>query len=345
MAWELSRCRNSASDDMFTGVLSEAKVDLNPLQVEAALFAFRSPLSKGAVLADEVGKTIEAALVISQKWPERRRHFLVIAPATLRKQWSIKLEDKFFIPSIIFEKNNFNKILNDSLSNPLDTTEQIVICSYHFARKNITHIFEYTKSHRHIAVVKQHFGEEGWLKFRVIRYSSLHEIEAQIVLVALDKDGKEMDSEFVFRLMSLPAKTTGLYRGDIQDFVNSALIKKQAELTESLEVRNSELISEEIVKIENWAEDNRQSLQQKLSDLDKEIDEKNDEFVKERNLRKKMLIQKEKDALMEKRDAVWREFDEQRSTLKSEKNALINKLYEIAENQMSVVDEFTIKWK
>ena len=142
MAWELSRRRNSASDDKFTGVLSEAKVDLNPHQVEAALFAFRSPLSKGAVLADEVGlgETIEAALVISQKWAERKRNILVISPATLRKQWSIELEDKFFIPSMILEKKNFNKILNDTGSNPFDTTEQIGLCSYPFARKNITHI-------------------------------------------------------------------------------------------------------------------------------------------------------------------------------------------------------------
>ena len=142
MAWELSRRRNSASDDKFTSVLSEAKVDLNPHQVEAALFAFRSPLSKGAVLADEVGlgKTIEAALVISQNWAEKKRHILIIAPATLRKQWSIELEEKFFIPSMILERRNFNKILNDTYSNPFDTEEAIVICSYPFARKNISHI-------------------------------------------------------------------------------------------------------------------------------------------------------------------------------------------------------------
>jgi SNF2 family DNA or RNA helicase len=43
---------------------------MNPHQVDAALFAFRSPLSKGAILADEVGlgKTIEAGLVIAQRW-------------------------------------------------------------------------------------------------------------------------------------------------------------------------------------------------------------------------------------------------------------------------------------
>lgn len=34
--------------------LAEAQVDLNPHQVEAALFAFRSPLSKGAILADNL---------------------------------------------------------------------------------------------------------------------------------------------------------------------------------------------------------------------------------------------------------------------------------------------------
>ena len=49
--------------------LFNASVDLNPHQVEAALFACQNPLSRGVILADEVGlgKTIEAGLVISQR--------------------------------------------------------------------------------------------------------------------------------------------------------------------------------------------------------------------------------------------------------------------------------------
>ena len=142
LAWELTKRHNSSDEEKFTSVLSEAKVDLNPHQVEAALFAFRSPLSMGAILADEVGlgKTIEAALVISQKWAERKRHILIISPATLRKQWNVELEDKFFLPSVILERKNFNQILNDSYSNPFQTTDNIVICSYPFARKQIDHI-------------------------------------------------------------------------------------------------------------------------------------------------------------------------------------------------------------
>ena len=72
-AYELTkRCASTASRS-WPAPLPVAQVDLNPHQVDAALFAFRSPLSKGALLADEVGlgKTIEAGLVLSQRWAER----------------------------------------------------------------------------------------------------------------------------------------------------------------------------------------------------------------------------------------------------------------------------------
>ncbi|HJU04158.1 MAG TPA: SNF2-related protein, partial [Nitrospiraceae bacterium] len=88
-AYELTKRCASDSVEKLAAALSDAQVDLNPHQVEAALFAFRSPFSRGAILADEVGlgKTIEAGLLISQKWAERKRRLLVIVPANLRKQW------------------------------------------------------------------------------------------------------------------------------------------------------------------------------------------------------------------------------------------------------------------
>ena len=42
-AWDISHKKSVSDDSRFTGVLSEARVDLNPHQVEAALFAFKSP--------------------------------------------------------------------------------------------------------------------------------------------------------------------------------------------------------------------------------------------------------------------------------------------------------------
>ncbi len=87
--YQLTKRSPLDSMEKLAGAVASAQVDLNPHQVDAALFAFRSPLSKGALLADEVGlgKTIDAGLVFSQKWAERKRRVLIILPSNLRKQW------------------------------------------------------------------------------------------------------------------------------------------------------------------------------------------------------------------------------------------------------------------
>lgn len=134
-AWELTKRSASDSLQKLASTIVDAQVDLNPHQVKAALFAFRSPLSMGAALVDVVGlgKTIEACLVISQKWAERKRRILIITPANLRKQWSQELMDKFFLPSVILEAKSFNDAVKAGSLNPFDQQE-IVLCSYQFAR-------------------------------------------------------------------------------------------------------------------------------------------------------------------------------------------------------------------
>ncbi len=134
-AHELSKRCPSNSIEKLAATLVDAQVDLNPHQVDAALFAFQSPLSKGAILADEVGlgKTIEAGLVLSQKWAERKRKMIVIVPSSLRKQWHQELMEKFFLPSHILETKSFNTALKEGCRNPFER-QDIVICSYHFAR-------------------------------------------------------------------------------------------------------------------------------------------------------------------------------------------------------------------
>jgi superfamily II DNA/RNA helicase len=141
-AYEITRRYSSNSLQKFTASLSDAQVDLNPHQVDAALFAFQSPLSKGAVLADEVGlgKTIEAGIVISQKWAERKRKILIITPANLRKQWNQEIADKFFLPSIILEAKSFNEEVQKANFNPFQQIDKIVICSYHFVKSKAVYV-------------------------------------------------------------------------------------------------------------------------------------------------------------------------------------------------------------
>lgn len=131
-ATQLTLRQPANSIDKLSHAIASARVDLNPHQVDAALFAVRSPLSKGVILADEVGlgKTIEAGIVISQKWAERKRKLLIIAPATLRKQWQQELMDKFNIPSTILENGTYKQLKKDGT---LLSGNSLLICSYNFA--------------------------------------------------------------------------------------------------------------------------------------------------------------------------------------------------------------------
>jgi ERCC4-related helicase len=140
-AHELSKRHSINDSEKLATALADAQVDLNPHQLDAALFAFRSPLSKGSILADEVGlgKTIEAGLVISQKWAEKKRRILIITPANLRKQWAMEMMEKFYLPAIILETKNYNQMVKDGIKRPL-SQECLVICSYQFAAKNYNKI-------------------------------------------------------------------------------------------------------------------------------------------------------------------------------------------------------------
>lgn len=137
-AEQITLKRPQSSYDSLTSTMSGIKVDLNPHQVDAALFAMQSPLRSGALLADEVGlgKTIEAGLILAQFWAERRRHILLIVPAALRTQWRSELSEKFYIDSVLMDSSNFSKIKRSGRFNPFDVEDQVVICSYNFASRN-----------------------------------------------------------------------------------------------------------------------------------------------------------------------------------------------------------------
>lgn len=135
-AWLLTRRAAGDSVESLASTLVDSQVDLNPHQVDAALFACRNPLSRGVILADEVGlgKTIEAGLVISQRWAERRRQILIIVPANLRKQWHQELQDKFNLQGRILEAKSYNALRKQGVGNPFVFANGPVICSYQFAK-------------------------------------------------------------------------------------------------------------------------------------------------------------------------------------------------------------------
>lgn len=133
-AHDLTR-RAAGGMDRLSMSLFDAAVDLNPHQIEAAMFALESPLSNGVLLADEVGlgKTIEAGIVLCQFWAERKRQLLVLCPASLRKQWALELQEKFNLPVLVLDAKACGDTVRAGRA-PL-SEKAVVIMSFNYANR------------------------------------------------------------------------------------------------------------------------------------------------------------------------------------------------------------------
>jgi ERCC4-related helicase len=135
-AHELLRSYSNDHVGKLAGLLFDAQVEPKPHQIDAALFALQTPYLPGVILADEVGlgKTIEAGIVITQYWAERKRRILIIAPSSLRQQWQQELREKFLIPSTLLEA----KLKEEQLAQGISNNTDVLICSYEFALRHET---------------------------------------------------------------------------------------------------------------------------------------------------------------------------------------------------------------
>ncbi len=135
LAHKLTEKRPISDPEKLNNTIRSANIDLNPHQVDAAIFAFKSPLSRGAILADEVGlgKTIEAGLIIDQLYTEGRQKILVLVPASLRTQWQDELLNRFSLPSKIIDGTSLKRQQKERMiENPLKEGG-IFIASHNFA--------------------------------------------------------------------------------------------------------------------------------------------------------------------------------------------------------------------
>lgn len=136
LAEKLSLKKMAGNIARLSSTLAKPSIQLNPYQIHASMYAFDSPLQRGAILADEVGlgKTIEAGITVSQLWAEGKRRILIICPASIRKQWQDELSNHFGLNSEVIDGPIFDEKVNSGEKIPL-TYEGIFIVSLHFAYK------------------------------------------------------------------------------------------------------------------------------------------------------------------------------------------------------------------
>ncbi len=99
LAEDLVRVRRPDDRERYAAAQRQARIDPNPHQIDAVIFALRRLREGGCILADEVGlgKTIEAGLVIAQTRAEGAQRILLIVPKSLIGQWQGELLNLFGI--------------------------------------------------------------------------------------------------------------------------------------------------------------------------------------------------------------------------------------------------------
>ncbi|MBD8453441.1 RNA polymerase-associated protein RapA [Serratia rubidaea] len=108
------------------------------------------------LLADEVGlgKTIEAGMIIHQQLlAGRAERVLIVVPETLQHQWLVEMMRRFNLYFSLFDDSRYAEAKLDS-SNPFET-EQLVICSLDFVRRNKQRLEELSDAQWDLLVVDE----------------------------------------------------------------------------------------------------------------------------------------------------------------------------------------------
>ncbi|MGL5228232.1 MAG: helicase-related protein, partial [Bacteroidales bacterium] len=197
-----------------------------------------------------------------------------------------------------------------------------------------------------ISLFDQYRGKKGYLFAKLISFEALTDTEEHIILVAMDERFQLLDDDFASKILTIPIAEENVIEVStaIQDRLYKAYSQKKDELIEELELRNNDIMTEEISKIEKWAEDNRKQHQHLLNKIDEEIEEKNKLFVQEKTMKRKLQIQKEKQQLDEKREVAWREYDLKKREISEHKNRLIERLTDLADAIVDDSEGFVIEW-
>ncbi len=103
------RARRADDQARFAASQRQGRIDPNPHQIDAVIFALKRIPEGGCILADEVGlgKTIEAGLVIAQLRAEgSAKRILLIVPKPLLGQWQTELYQLFGINAIEYSRES-----------------------------------------------------------------------------------------------------------------------------------------------------------------------------------------------------------------------------------------------
>ena len=212
--------------------------------------------------------------------------------------------------------------------------------------------FDYSAHNAKVSVVESFVGCSGTLTLQKFSVASLERNEDYLLFAAIDEDGNKLPEETAQKLMQLPAfKNQGLVAGISAAMQDEAQAQRNAMLQTSRQTveknvndRNLTFFEQEVTKLDGWADDLKEGLEQSIKEMDKEIKQARREAKIAPTLEEKLALQKQQRKLESQRSRSRRDLFDKQDEVDERRESLIDSLEGKLNKQTSTEDLFTIQW-
>ena len=214
------------------------------------------------------------------------------------------------------------------------------------ARRNLpvaTLNFDYARHGTVVSVLQPLIGSSGWLELSKLTIQSL-DTEEFLILAGCADDGHSLDDDLCRKLLLLPAEVSDDSEVQPADLAEQRKQAVNARVRE-VEERNMKFFDEEVVKLDHWSDDLKQSMEREIKDLDRQIREARKVAALAGTLREKLEGQKTIKALESTRKERRKRLFDAQDEIDSRRDELIEQIEIQLGQTKSVNPLFSIRWK
>ena len=206
--------------------------------------------------------------------------------------------------------------------------------------------FDYQGHNGRISTLEPYRGQSGQLIAKLISISALGDTEQHILIAAITENGEVLQADDPEKLLRLPAhivETT--IKTGFQTTLSDNMAERRQMLLNQATERNLGYFEEEVQKLDDWADDLKQGLEQEIKETDREIKEVRRTAATSATLEEKLSWQKKQRELENKRSRQRRELFDKQDEIEAQRNQLIEKLEESLKQKVEEEELFFIEWE
>ncbi|WP_327124900.1 SNF2-related protein [Nitrincola sp. A-D6] len=212
-------------------------------------------------------------------------------------------------------------------------------------------IFDYSAHNAKVSVVESLIGLTGVLRLQKFSIESLERCEEYLLFATFDKQGNRIPAEVVQKLMQLSAYERDSQQefkiaepSDSERKLDQILEAERNQVEKSVNERNLNFFEQEVDKLDTWADDLKEGLEQSIKELDKEIKQVRRDAKVAVTLEEKLTLQKKQKALESQRNKNRRDLFDKQDEVDERREALIEALEGKLNRKTQVETLFTLQW-